>query len=544
MRLLTRGTSRTAAITLSAVAMLAAATDPASARSDRDGRPRQTQAEARSEVPRKLIVSIRRQRITLWEGMRKIAEAPISSGRPGFETPTGVFSILQKSRVHFSNLYDSAPMPFMQRLTWSGVALHAGMLPGYPASHGCIRMPYSFAKQLFEMTRPGVRVIVARDEPEPQAIAHPKLPVPLPPTEKVAAATGRQELGQGGNSSADLLIGVSTAAAQGVQPAYVPQRTRAAVAAARAAHIAGLAEAIARAAAERDLAEARAKDALAETRSAEAAVGEARAAIKPLTDSREAARRQKTAAEAQLRIFVNRNRNDGDEATLGRLALEENELEQRILAAAFEIEDLDSEIAERLRHVAELAEAASAAGSRQSEASAALVEANARLKDAQATKSAADRALQRLNLPITVFVSRRSGKVSVRQGYEPLFDAKVEIDDPEAPLGTHVFTALEYAGDERMLEWSVVSLPAAPTEAAASRSSRTRDRSTRPAPPEAEASTSVPRTPEASLSRLHIPNDVLERIAEHLKPGSTFMISDLDISNETGKFTDIILLTR
>ena len=158
-----------------------AAPTEALARSDRDETLKQSRAATQPGSPLKLIVSIRRQRVSVWDGLHKLAESPISSGMSGHETPTGVFSILQKNRVHFSNIYDNAPMPFMQRLTWSGVALHAGALPGYPASHGCIRLPYSFAKQLFELTRIGARVIVARDDVEPQAIAHPRLPVPLPP---------------------------------------------------------------------------------------------------------------------------------------------------------------------------------------------------------------------------------------------------------------------------------------------------------------------------------------------------------------------------
>src|SRR5690606_8804076 len=103
---------------------------------------------------------------------------PISSGQPGHRTPTGVFSILQKARYHESNIYSGAPMPFMQRLTWSGIALHAGQLPGYPASHGCIRLPYQFAQRLFGLTRIGARVVVSHDPVAPVAIAHERLPVP------------------------------------------------------------------------------------------------------------------------------------------------------------------------------------------------------------------------------------------------------------------------------------------------------------------------------------------------------------------------------
>jgi hypothetical protein len=122
-----------------------------------------------------------------------VAEAPVSTGVPSHPTPLGVFSIIGKSKWHRSNIYSGAPMPFMQRLTWSGIALHAGPLPGYPASHGCIRLPYDFAQRLFGITQVGARVLVIRDPAAPSAIAHDKLFVPRKPEEKpvvVADAAG------------------------------------------------------------------------------------------------------------------------------------------------------------------------------------------------------------------------------------------------------------------------------------------------------------------------------------------------------------------
>jgi lipoprotein-anchoring transpeptidase ErfK/SrfK len=101
------------------------------------------------------IVSLRSQRITIYDANGESSRAPVSSGTKGRETPAGIFSVLQKNADHYSNLYDDAWMPHMQRLTWSGIALHGGPLPGYPASHGCVRMPYAFAAQLFGATRLG-----------------------------------------------------------------------------------------------------------------------------------------------------------------------------------------------------------------------------------------------------------------------------------------------------------------------------------------------------------------------------------------------------
>jgi L,D-transpeptidase catalytic domain len=113
------------------------------------------------------VVALKEQRITVYGTNGMIMDARVSTGRSGYETPPGVFSILEKRREHYSNLYDDASMPFMQRLTWSGIALHAGVLPGRPASHGCIRMPYGFAGQLFEATRLGMRVVVVPSDIRP-----------------------------------------------------------------------------------------------------------------------------------------------------------------------------------------------------------------------------------------------------------------------------------------------------------------------------------------------------------------------------------------
>ncbi|WP_413060558.1 L,D-transpeptidase family protein [Sphingomonas carotinifaciens] len=107
-----------------------------------------------------VVVSLPEQRAYVYRGSIMVAAATISSGKDGKDTPVGVFPILQKREVHRSNLYNDAPMPFMQRLTWDGVALHAGRNPGFPDSHGCIRLPAGFAKKLFAVTQVGSTVVV------------------------------------------------------------------------------------------------------------------------------------------------------------------------------------------------------------------------------------------------------------------------------------------------------------------------------------------------------------------------------------------------
>ena len=134
------------------------------------------------------IVSLRNQQITVYDADGWILRAPVSSGQKGRETPAGIFSVIQKEAEHYSNLYDDAYMPHMQRITWSGIALHGGLLPGYPASHGCVRMPFDFAARLFDATRLGMRVIVAPSDIAPTEIAHPALFLSKPSARVLAAA--------------------------------------------------------------------------------------------------------------------------------------------------------------------------------------------------------------------------------------------------------------------------------------------------------------------------------------------------------------------
>jgi L,D-transpeptidase catalytic domain len=126
-----------------------------------------------------MVVSLTEQLAYVYRNGVVIGVATVSTGKKGHETPTGVFTIRQKNADHYSNIYDSAPMPYMQRLTWSGVALHAGRLPGYPASHGCVRMPYEFARLLFAESSTGLTVVVSDAEQFPTTVAHPGLFAPV-----------------------------------------------------------------------------------------------------------------------------------------------------------------------------------------------------------------------------------------------------------------------------------------------------------------------------------------------------------------------------
>ncbi|MCY1279671.1 L,D-transpeptidase catalytic domain [compost metagenome] len=139
--------------------------------------------------PVTVVVSLTEQRAYVYRNGVAIGVSTISSGKPGRDTPTGVFTILQKSVDHHSDLYNSAPMPYMQRLTWDGIALHAGNLPGYPASHGCVRLPMAFAKELYRITGFSTTTVVISDaNSAPVEVYHPGLIAPLIDNGKPGAA--------------------------------------------------------------------------------------------------------------------------------------------------------------------------------------------------------------------------------------------------------------------------------------------------------------------------------------------------------------------
>ncbi len=184
-----RGWGPAAFLTLAAVAALAALTAEAMARQARPALATEATAPRDAGEPIMAIVSITAQKVTFYDADGWILRAPVSTGIAGRETPAGVFAVLEKDKDHHSTLYDDAWMPNMQRITWNGVALHGGPLPGYAASHGCVRMPFGFAEKLFEKTWIGMRVIIAPNDVAPVEFSHPALFVPN--AEALTAAPAR-----------------------------------------------------------------------------------------------------------------------------------------------------------------------------------------------------------------------------------------------------------------------------------------------------------------------------------------------------------------
>src|SRR6202162_3393136 len=257
--------------------------------------------KARPEDPPKgplqIIISIADQRVSLFDNGALIARSSVSTGTQGHPTPLGVFSVISKQRWHRSNIYSAAPMPYMQRITWSGIALHAGVVPGHPASHGCIRLKNDFAIRLWHLTKRGTRVIIAHGDVQPVEITNPYLFQPK-------AASGSSEF----ETATVATKSIGTAA-----------------------------------------------------------------------------------------------------ATQGSLV---SKAEPPPEAASLQV-------------------------------------------PGSAPAASAPKKI----VPISIFVSRKLSKLFVRQGFTPLFDVPVKIENPEEPLGTHVFTAMEFQNEGTAIRWTVVSIP-------------------------------------------------------------------------------------
>lgn len=501
-------------------------------------------------------VSIARQRLTVYDATGPIAESPISSGRVGYATPTGVFTVLEKRRRHFSNLYAGAPMPNMQRLTWSGIALHAGALPGYPASHGCIRLPHGFSKKLFGMTKSGTRVIVTRDPVAPKTIAHDRLFAAFPPEADVAAAdveptqVADASLAAGGASAdaVSAVLGVSTAAAAdgstlSARASFRERRRLEAEKLSAEIRTAGYAKA------DKAFVLAQAQKAAQETRepliAARAEAERLSSELNDLERAKARGERELAALQAPVEEAAPRKRKSKKTAKPARKI----NREERIAELTAELAELPAEIkaarvawasADTVLKAAQ--DVAKAAEDKRRSAAAELMKVSSVLSQALAKEQAAKRLEAKRELPVSVFVSRAKQRLYIRQGYDDILDVPVTFDRPDEPVGTHVFTALDFTEQKTAMTWSVVSVPHDPSRRSSQKKKKS-ERSNKGKPEVVAVDTSV-QTPKAALDRITIPDDVRDQIADVMKPGSSLVISDLSIGNETGKFTDFIVPIR
>lgn len=501
-------------------------------------------ASRRAEGPLVVNISLSRQRLTVYDANGPVASAPISSGRAGYATPTGVFTILQKRRMHYSNLYQSAPMPNMQRLTWSGVALHAGALPGYPASHGCIRLPQGFSKKLFGMTKLGTRVVVTRDPVAPKPIAHAGLFTAFPPAEDGAASAVVAQATKVADASglvvtaaADTATGFEDmAGARALEQRFRERRRAEAGRLLADIRTAGYARA------ERDIQLVAASKTADAARRALADAREEADRLEEQLGALEASLAEGEAALANLRTAASepkKHERKADPTDDSKRIARRLTLEDRMARLPREIEAVrDAHV--RAQEELQKADAAAREAEISLRAAAdALNEAETALKQGLAKEKAAEARDAIRDRPVSVFISRAKQRLYIRQGYDDVLDAPVTIDNQDEPIGTHVFTALDFAENKTDMVWNVVSVPHDPSRKAQRKKAK-------------EASRSAPehvfdpkaQTAAAALDRITISEDVRAEIADVMKPGSSLVISDLGIGNETGAYTDFIVPIR
>ncbi len=452
----------------------------------RDVRPDESSFTRGVKGPMIAVVSLNDQRITLYDAEGRLVRAPVSSGSTGNETPVGLYTIIQKNRDHVSNLYD-AEMPFMQRITWSGIALHAGALPGYPASHGCVRMPHRFAETIFDLETKGMRVVLVRNDMSPVEFAHPSL---FKPQGARVAAAQKPEV----ESEKPMRLGAGDLPASEGLSAYDAMKADADAKAAAAEAAARKADA-ARTRSYRLNAES-AKDSKF-LRGAEYVKANLEAQVK-LAEAQLAAAPTPAATErAQTAVDNARKRLDDANARLASILAQPK-----------------VEAAEQAKQ----------------EAAAAEIE---RRKAAEESALA-----QRKLMPISVLVSRKAQRIYVRQGNEPVMDLPVVIRDADKPVGTTLFTAMAHAGAE--VRWTALAMYAKGTEPDANAPINKQSRRFQIRTPEATP-TSV-EDAKAVLDRIEIPDEARARISAVVAPGSSLIVSDETMHKETGGGTDFIVL--
>ncbi|MBS0241771.1 MAG: L,D-transpeptidase family protein, partial [Proteobacteria bacterium] len=405
---------------------------------------------------------------------------------------------------HNSNIYDEASMPFMQRITWSGVALHEGVVPGYRASHGCIRMPSGFAEQLFRTTKIGMRVLIVPKDATPMPISHPALFQPGVPQAKAASGGGDK-----------ARVEQVAAIASDVQLAALPSTPDAP---------------------REGIADFNAKRAAAEARlaTATAAANDAKRLVRPRMIELGAAEKVARQTTALVR------RAEGRVEALGRS-----------VSAARTPDTTETAVSAHIDGLIELAQvrgredmAKELAGQK----AAVVTELQERVKALEAERTDAQvelRTIQRRLSPVTVFVSRSLGRVYVRQSFQPVLDLPIAIRDPGRPIGTHVFTAFAPKDGSGGVDWVGVTVDTGTNQAADDEEPRKSSRK-RHAEKSQQTSHEVVAMQAArdALDRIELPQEVLARVMPSLSPGSSVIISDLGPSIETGQGTDIVVQTR
>jgi lipoprotein-anchoring transpeptidase ErfK/SrfK len=490
-----------------------------------------------------IAISIQKQNLKIYDAKGFFAETPISTGMTGHPTPMGVFSVIQKHKLHHSNIYSGAPMPYMQRITWSGVAMHAGVLPGYPASHGCIRMPMAFAVKMWGWTKMGARVVVTPGEMTPADFSHPLLmaqkvvPQPAvadernpdaPPAAKTDKASDANGAIKPAISAASLELRSTVGHNGGVKAAMGEP-----LASTLLTQTADARTALPATSAPVTMTDATSSGANPSPRDEAAARGEtAFSGDKPVeTKSSEAAAAEIKSAETEITVQTSSNA-----VGTGGPANDAKTEAPRTHASSSNEKSSEKPDA-NLKAITDIRPAAANVKKDQ-----------ARLDAEKAAVSKPDPAIvapPKRTGQIAALVSRKDSKLYVRQNFSPLFEVPVTIAPSDRPLGTHVFTAQVDKNDANVLHWSVISLPV-PARYAERRDEDERASRRRGIAGAAQnKAIPVSNSPAEALDRLTIPADAMARISEALSTGGSIIVSDQGISSgETGAGTDFIVSLR
>jgi peptidoglycan hydrolase-like protein with peptidoglycan-binding domain len=378
-----------------------------------------------------ILVSKSDQSLALYENGEIVATSKVSTGKAGHETPSGIFSILEKRKYHESNIYSAAPMPFMQRLTWSGIALHEGKVPNYPASHGCVRLPSKFAKSLFGDTRTGVHVIITDRPVSLRFVQHPALFQPLDDADDGKLLLSDVELRP---ATFDAALGT-----------------------------------------------------------VEVAVNEKTQALKPAAKTRE---------PSPLRILITR-RGEREKVM---------DIQTVLTRLGFDAGSADG-------YAGEMTISA--------------INGFKRWKGLKTTGPLLTDAFVKALYASAGEDHPPTGQIMVRQDFKPLFEAAIDIKDPEVALGTHFFEAVSVDRAAGTAEWNGVTLE-----------------NHLPAAARKRLGISVTEAPggfdqlSAVLGRLEIPTEIRSRIEQELSSGSSITVSDISHQLETGTGTDFITVTK
>ena len=483
----------------------------------------------KNNLPLFAVVSVADQHISIYDHNGLVARSMVSTGIADHPTPKGIFTILGRERFHQSNIYSGAPMPFMQRITWSGIAMHTGVVPGHPASHGCIRLPAEFASKLWGMTRVGERVVISPREVTPHEFNEPFIITPKmqtisePMKSDVPNSVNSEKIPQEKTLNpyqyAEQMkvraVNEVLAANKDLKEAIVQQ------------HLKGNDVALLTA----DLKKAQTEVAAIQSKLSinskiyDEAVERAKIKSQEAEQAKINLKEQLSGALPQKKIDLIVKASEKAIAYKEAALTDKTKNEEALSAAKMKLDNLTKLISAR---------------------SLDLSEADRRLSElTNITNAAKEReklARQRM-APLSVMISRRDQKIYVRQGLVPVFDGPVTIRDVGAPLGEHLYIATAATEDGKSLKWSALSLPPSDKHEVDEVIKVKLD--SRSQINHQPFDSNLASNASEALGRIEISQDVRDRLGERLWVGSSMIISDQSPSSETGNDgTDLTVKIR